>query len=188
MLDFSFEIIDETKINIQYKYGSEFFNFNLYYANGEWTLHPFDGILIQNREMCSLIVSELLRNKDFHVMLAKEKIILSQLRTSVNLQSNEPDEWVADRRNADYSRHDDELMDYIGNHSFEDILQLEREQIEARVQFFQQIIQRMFMEGLGPEDADFIKVQAVIRIYKETYDRLGELNDDWRGDRGRRRW
>ncbi|PQP83216.1 hypothetical protein C0Q44_00325 [Paenibacillus sp. PCH8] len=27
-------------------------------------------------------------------------------------------------------------------------------------------IQRMFMERLGPEDADFIRVQAVIRIYK----------------------
>ncbi|MFX3651348.1 MAG: hypothetical protein ACE3K2_06035 [Paenibacillus sp.] len=188
MLDFSFEIIDETKINIQYKYGSELFNFNLYYANGEWTLHPFDGILIQNREMCSLIVSELLRNKDFHVMLVKEKIILSQLRTSINLQSDSPDEWGVDRRIADYSSHDDELMDYIGNHSFEDILQLEQEQIESRVQFFQQIIQRMFMEGFGPEDADFIKVQSVIRVYKETYDRLGELSDDYQSERGRRRW
>lgn len=29
MMDFSFKIIDETKINIEYKYGSEFFNFNL---------------------------------------------------------------------------------------------------------------------------------------------------------------
>lgn len=92
--------------------------------------------MIQNREICSLIVSELLRNKDFHVMLAKEKIILSQLRTSVNLQQDESDEWVADRRNADYSSHDDELIDYIGNHSFEDMLQLEQEKIEARVQLF----------------------------------------------------
>lgn len=73
MLEFTFEIIDEAKINIQYKYGSQFFNFNLFCSNGEWKLHPFDGILIENREMCRLVVSDLLQNKDFHVMLAKEK-------------------------------------------------------------------------------------------------------------------
>lgn len=190
MLEFSFEIIDETKINIQYKYGSQFFNFNLFWSNGNWTLHPFDGILIENREMCSLIVAELLKNKDFHVMLAKEKIMLSHLRTTVNLQpDDEPDEFELNRRIDDRSyQGDDGLMDYIANHSFEEILQLEQQQINARLEFFQQIIQRMFMEGIGPEDADFGKVQTIIRIYKDTCERLGDINGTNLGDNNNKRW
>lgn len=189
MLEFSFEIIDETKINIQYKYGSQFFNFNLFWSNGNWTLHPFDGILIENREMCSLIVADLLKNKDFHVMLAKEKIMLSQLRTTVNLQPEDPEEFEINHRMDDRSYQDDDsLMSYIENHSFEEILQLEQQQIHARVEFFQQIIQRMFMEGIGPEDADFGKVQSIIRIYKDTFEKLGNINDNHMGDYNSKRW
>lgn len=191
MLEFSFEIIDETKINIQYRYGSEMFNFNLFWTQGGWTLHPFDGILIENRDMCRLIVSELLKNKDFHVMLAKEKIMLSQLRTTINL--DQPDAYedrLSDRRLGDRYDEDDELMQYIENHTFDEVLQLELEQIRSRVDFFQQIIQRMFMEGIGPEDADFAKVQALIRIYKETGEKFERMNgyDPGYGDHDRRRW
>lgn len=85
MLEFSFEIIDESKINIVYQYGSSSFNFNLFFNYGVWTLHPFDGILLQNKEMCRLIVTDLFKNKDFHVMLARENILLSTLRTSIDL-------------------------------------------------------------------------------------------------------
>lgn len=191
MLEFSFEIIDETKINIQYRYGSEMFNFNLFWTQGGWTLHPFDGILIENRDMCRLIVSELLKNKDFHVMLAKEKIMLSQLRTTINL--DQPDVYedrLPDRRMGNRYEEDDELMQYIENHTFDEVLQLELEQIRSRVDFFQQIIQRMFMEGIGPEDADFAKVQALIRIYKETGEKFERMNgfDPGYGDHDRRRW
>lgn len=188
MLEFSFEIIDETKINIQYKYGSQFFNFNLFWSTGNWTLHPFDGILIENREMCSLIVADLLKNKDFHVMLAKEKIVLSRLRTTVNLQPDDSEEFEVNPRIDDRSSQGDELMGYIENHSFEEVLELEQQQMQARVDFFQEIIQRMFMEGIGPEDPDFRKVQSIIRIYKDTFDRLGNINDNHMGDYNNKRW
>ncbi|WP_342571983.1 hypothetical protein MKY85_05120 [Paenibacillus sp. FSL R5-0749] len=189
MLEFSFEIIDETKINIQYKYGSQLFNFNLFWSNGHWTLHPFDGILIENRDMCSLIVADLLKNKDFHVMLAKEKIMLSHLRTTVNLQPDDPEQFEVNPRIDDRSyQGDDGLMSYIENHSFEEILQQEQQQIHARVEFFQEIIQKMFMEGIGPEDPDFSKVQSIIRIYKDTFDRLGNISDNHMGDYNNKRW
>lgn len=188
MLEFSFEIIDETKINIQYKYGSQFFNFNLFWSTGNWTLHPFDGILIENREMCSLIVADLLKNKDFHVMLAKEKIVLSRLRTTVNLQPDDSEEFEVNPRIDDRSSQSDELMGYIENHSFEEVLELEQQQMQARVDFFQEIIQRMFMEGIGPEDPDFRKVQSIIQIYKDTFDKLGNINDNHMGDYNNKRW
>lgn len=188
MLEFTFEIIDEAKINIQYKYGSQFFNFNLFCSNAEWKLHPFDGILIENREMCRLVVSDLLQNKDFHVMLAKEKIVLSRLRTTVNLQSDDSEEFERDHRWDDRSSQNDELMDYIENHSFEEVLELEKQQLGARVDFFQQIIQRMFMEGIGPEDPDFRKVQSLIKIYKDTIESLGDINGHQSGDHPRKRW
>ncbi|MCW3795287.1 hypothetical protein OM416_27145 [Paenibacillus sp. LS1] len=188
MLEFSFEIIDEANINIQYKYGSQFFHFNLFWSNGDWTLHPFEGILIENREMCSLIIADLLKNKDFHVMLAKEKIVLSRLRTTVNLQPDDPEEFEVSPRIDDRSSQGDELMGYIENHSFEEVLELEQQQMQAKVDFFQEIIQRMFMEGIGPEDPDFRKVQSIIRIYKDTFDRLGNINDNPMGDYNNKRW
>ena len=44
------------------------------------------------------------------------------------------------------------------------------------------------MEGIGPEDPDFGKVQSIIRIYKDTFDRLGNINDTNMGDYNSKRW
>ncbi|NEU27372.1 hypothetical protein G3M74_14870 [Paenibacillus polymyxa] len=182
MLEFSFEIIDESKINIVYQYGSSSFNFNLFFNYGVWTLHPFDGILLQNKEMCRLIVTDLLKNKDFHVMLARENILLSTLRTSIDLN---PETRVERYQEQEV----DELSEFAETHSFEDVLQIEQDSIHERIDFFQNIIQRMYMEGFGPEDNDFNKVQAILRIYKTAHDQLGELSDyPLRGDDRRRRW
>ncbi len=48
---------------------------------------PFDGMLIRNKDMCQLVINELLKNKYFHVMCAKENILLSELRTTVDLSN-----------------------------------------------------------------------------------------------------
>ncbi|WP_226001415.1 hypothetical protein [Paenibacillus sp. BJ-4] len=183
MLEFSFEIIDESKINIVYQYGSSSFNFNLFFNYGVWTLHPFDGILLQNKEMCRLIVAELFKNKDFHVMLARENILLSALRTSIDLN---PDIPVRGERYQE--QEPDELSEFAETHSFEDVLHIEQDSIRERMDFFQNIIQKMYMEGFGPEDSDFNKVQAIIRIYKAAHDQLGDLSDFPLGGDERRRW
>lgn len=128
MLEFSFEIIDESKINIVYQYGSSSFNFNLFFNYGVWTLHPFDGILLQNKEMCRLIVTDLFKNKDFHVMLARENILLSTLRTSIDLNP--------ETRGERYQEQDfDELSEFAETHSFEDVLQIEQDSIRERMDF-----------------------------------------------------
>lgn len=121
-------------------------------------------------------------------MLAKEKIVLSRLRTTVNLQPDDSEEFEVNPRIDDRSSQGDELMGYIENHSFEEVLELEQQQMQARVDFFQEIIQRMFMEGIGPEDPDFRKVQSIIRIYKDTFDKLGNINDNHMGDYNNKRW
>lgn len=181
MLEFSFEIIDESKINIVYQYGSSGFNFNLFFNYGVWTLHPFDGILLQNKEMCRLVVAELFKNKDFHVMLARENILLSALRTSIDLNPETQGERYQEQE-------PDELSEFAKSHSFEDVLQIEQDFIRERMDFFQNIIQKMYMEGFGPEDSDFNKVQAIIQIYKAAHDQLGDLSDfPFRGDE-QRRW
>ncbi|EFM10397.1 hypothetical protein PaecuDRAFT_2833 [Paenibacillus curdlanolyticus YK9] len=201
MLDFSFEIIDETRINMQYRYGSAMFTFNLYYQQDNWTLHPFDGMLLQNREMCRLVVAELLQHKDFHVMLARENITLSALRTSIDLQSQEEAAHDLDTRgdrerfgSRSRSRRNNQedgqdLLDtFIEENTFEDIILMEQGRMEKRIAFFRRIIEKMFMEGYGPEDDEFRNVQAIIRIYKDAYDQLSDLgNLDIRPD-DRKRW
>lgn len=193
MVEFSFEIIDDSKINIQYQYGSALFTFNLFLNQGVWTLHPFDGILLQNKDMCSLVVAELFKNKDYHVMLARENILLSELRTSIDLQPSPEDRRSAipvPKPEPDDHRPSDEMTDFIEAHSFNDVLNIEQDQVQQRIDFFQEILHRMFMDGYGPEDADFIHVQAVVRVYKETIERLrsigGSDNIDRRGSN--KRW
>jgi len=183
VLDFSFELIDDSMINIHYQYGSTVFIFTLFMRDEEWTLHPFDGILLQNKEMCAIVVTDLLKNKDFHVLLARENITLSSLRTSIDLR---PDS-AEDNRPSSGGQVRDEKTDFIEEHSFEDILELEKEMVQERLAFYQDIIQRMYMDGYGPEDTEFNKVQGLIRIYKETYERLGSLDDfDLKGKSGKR--
>ena len=74
MLDFSFEMLDQHTINVEYVFGSEKFIFNLFYSNDNWTIHPFDGILLKNRDLCRSVMSDLFQNKSFQIMLAKENI------------------------------------------------------------------------------------------------------------------
>ncbi|GFN31547.1 hypothetical protein [Paenibacillus xylaniclasticus] len=187
MLDFSFEIVDESRIHIEYRYGSALFTFNLYCADGVWTIHPFDGILLRNREMCRLVIAELLRNKDMHVMLARENITLSELRTSINLQDADDGRLQGSGQNR-REREQDPLDDYIASHSFEEIVANEQAILEDRLQLFKDIIERMFMEGYGPDDEEFSKVQSMIRVYKEAIERMSSLNGpDLRSD-NRRRW
>jgi hypothetical protein len=87
MIEFSFEVIDRTSINVEYQYGSEKFILNLFNRNGVWTIHPFDGILLHNRELCRHVMIDLFKNKYFQIMLAKEDIRLSELRTSIDLDT-----------------------------------------------------------------------------------------------------
>ncbi|BBH22888.1 hypothetical protein Back11_42330 [Paenibacillus baekrokdamisoli] len=186
MLEFSFEIVDDSKINIQYKYGSAMFAFNLFLSQGVWTLHPFDGILLQNKEMCSLVVAELFKNKDYQVMLARENILFSSLRTSIDLQ---PAQDIGTRKVSDHQP-SDEITDFVESHSFEDILNLEIDQLQQRIDFFQDILHRMFMDGYGPGDTDFKNVQELVRTYKETCERIRALSGgtDRRDTDSSKRW
>ncbi|WP_127530869.1 hypothetical protein [Paenibacillus kobensis] len=192
MLDFAFEIVDDSHIQIEYRYGSAMFNFNLYCMDGRWTLHPFDGILLGNRETCRLVIAELLRNKDFHLMLARENIALSGLQTSIDLQEAEAAASGRlngqDRTRLDEDNEQDPLEDYIESHTFEEIVANEQMIIDDRLNLFKDIIEKMFMEGYGPDDEEFSKVQHIIRIYKEASERLSSLGGpDLRSDH-RRRW
>lgn len=186
-MEFSFELMDDSQINIYYQYGSTTFMFNLFDQYGEWTLHPFDGILLQNKEMCALVVAELLKNKDFQVLLARENIPLTSLRTSIDLNTRSADHG----RRSDFGPPDrgyDDKTDFIESHTFEDILDMEKQQVSERIAFFQDIIQRMYMDGYGPEDDEFNKVQTLIRIYKETLERLSDINGFDMKRKNDRRW
>ncbi|MFC5653155.1 hypothetical protein ACFPYJ_29395 [Paenibacillus solisilvae] len=178
MVEFTFEIMDDSKINIQYQYGSAWFTFNLFLNQGVWTLHPFDGILLQNKDMCSLVIAELFKNKDYHVMLARENIPLSELRTSIDMQSPQERRRIRTERKPEPDHGpSDEMTDFIEAHSFNDVLNLELDQVQQRVAFFQEILHRMFMDGYGPEDTDFTRVQALVKVYKETLEGLRDIGD-----------
>lgn len=173
MLDFTFEIIDGNTINIRTLYGTEWFTFNLYNNHGNWTLHPFEGILLQNKEMCRLVVGELVKNKNFHVLCAKENIVMSSIRTSINLDPHtEERESVQSDRLSDAPDH---LDDFIASHTMEEVLELEMNFVEERIQLYSGILQKMFLQHYGPGDPDFDKVQMLQRIYKEAHGKLTEL-------------
>lgn len=178
MLEFSFEIISDSTINIEYIYGSELFKLNLFLRNGYWTIHPFDGMLLQNRELCKLVMIDLFRNKYFQIMLAKENIALSSIRTSIELEpSSEPERLnPAERRGG---RQDappiDETEEFIGNHSIEEIIQIEHDMLEQRVTFYGDLLKKMFMDNYGPGDYEFDKVQSLVRILKESQGKMIEL-------------
>lgn len=104
-MDFTFEILDPTTINVRFNYGGEWFEFNLYSKQNQWILHPFDASLLGNPDMCRLVVADLLAHKPFQVMLAKERIMLSQLRTSIDVSGNRYDQ---DRERDRGGRYEDE--------------------------------------------------------------------------------
>ena len=82
------------------------------------------------------------------------------------------------------------MTDFIETHSFDDVLELELKQMQQRMEFFQEILHRMFMDGYGPEDADFMRVQAVVKVYKGTIERLRGIDGSDNSDRrdSNKRW
>ncbi len=185
-MEFTFEILDSSTINVRFNYGGEWFEFNLFHKDNQWILHPFDASLLGNPEMCRLVIADLLANKPFQVMLAKERIMLGQLRTSVDVSGNRDRErnWEQDRIGG--GRFDDEyddaqvtdsMDDWIRSHTFEQILTEELQGIEQRHQLFNALLQKMFYENLGPGNVEFDKIQEITRIYKEASGRMSGMID-----------
>ncbi|WP_379133776.1 hypothetical protein [Paenibacillus sp. sgz500958] len=184
---FQYEITSETAINLKYEYGGEYFTFSLYRDDRGWVLHPFDGILLRNQTMCALVVQELFKHKPFQVMLAKEGILFSNILSTVNLDNvNTPIASRNEREPQDNPA--DDLMDFVQQHTIEEVIDYECSIINSRISFYKEILQRMFMDNLGPSDPEFQKVQDIVRIYEQALDRLSSLNGP-NLDAGRRsRW
>jgi len=174
MNEFSFEIMSDTNINMEYVYGSETFIFNLFLRDGVWTIHPFDGILIQNKELCRIVMGELLRNKYFQIMLAKEDILLSEVRTSIDLSLHTERESGIDRT-SNRNRINPSLEDYIANNTIESIFSDEVHLLDTRITFFGELLKEMFMDDLGPGDPDFDMIQGLVRSYKDAKENILSL-------------
>ncbi|KAI7258241.1 hypothetical protein KC345_g10602 [Hortaea werneckii] len=184
---FQYELTSETAINLKYEYGGEHFTFSLYRDDRGWVLHPFDGILLRNQAMCALVAQELFKHKPFQVMLAKEGILFTDIRSTVNLDNvNTP---VAARNEREVRDNPaDDLMDFVQQHSVEEVIDYECSLVGNRISFYREILQRMFMDNLGPSDPEFQKVQDIVRIYEQSLDMLSSLNGPNldAGRRGRR--
>jgi hypothetical protein len=185
MTEFSFEVINETNINIEYVYGTEKFILNLFLRQGSWTIHPFDGILLYNRELCRNVMIDLFKNKHFQTMLAKENIFLSSLRTSIDLDpSSQPPESINNRGGLDRSG---DLQDYIEYNDITDILMQEKHFVEERLGIFKDILHKMFQDNYGPNDKEFNTIQELVRAYNETLARINSLVDVGLGWNDRKR-
>ncbi|PZD97018.1 hypothetical protein DNH61_04660 [Paenibacillus sambharensis] len=181
-MDFSFEHISESSINMNYNYGGEWFTFNLFLRDNEWIIHPFDSMLIRNEEMCQLVMAELVKHKGFQVMLAREGIYLSSLRSTVNVSGQRETEEENDY--PDYSGGrvrggDSDIDELIEHHSLDDLIRMEMEIVEDRMTVYNQILQRMFMEDLGPHDPEFQKVQRMVKSYEACKSELAALLEDY---------
>lgn len=186
-MDFTFEILDPATINVRLNYGGEWFEFNLFFKENQWILHPFDAALLGNPDMCRLVVADLLANKPFQVMLAKERILLSTLRTSVDVtgagaggggrRNDRQSDRPADRRFNEDADAEDSVDQWVRSHTFEEILSQELEGIEHRLELYNTLLQKMFYQDLGPGNEEFDKVQEITRIYKEASHRINRLID-----------
>jgi hypothetical protein len=173
--DFKYELKTDSSINIRYNYGEEWFTFTLYRREQFWIIHPFEGILIRNTDICRLVMAELFQNKRFQVMLAKENILLSTIRSSIDLEDNDRLIAIDD---LDRLGHDeDELDEFIQGHTWDELVQYEQELIEGRIAIYKEILQRMFMQDVSPDDQEFRNVQSVIRIYEEAHRQLSSPGD-----------
>ncbi|KGE16329.1 hypothetical protein [Paenibacillus wynnii] len=172
---FQYELTSETSINLKYEYGGEYFTFSLYRDEWGWVLHPFDGVLLRNQAMCALVVQELFTHKPFQVMLAKEDILFSNIRSTVNLENvNTPIAARNERESHDNPM--DDLRGFVEQHTIEEVIDYESGLIGSRISFYKEILQRMFMDNLGPSDPEFQKVQDIVRIYEHSLDKLSSLN------------
>lgn len=179
-MDFTFEILDSSTINIRFNYGGAWFEFNLFYEQEQWILHPYDATLLGNPEMCRLVVADLLGNKFFQVMLAKQRILLSQLRTSVDVSGDRYERIPSERERsgrdpATELGTGDEIDRWVGQHTLEEIVAQERERLEDRLRLYQTVLEKMFYQNLGPGDKEFDKVQEITRIYKDAIGRMNGL-------------
>lgn len=186
-MEFTYEIISESNINIRFIYGGEWFTFNLFHRDHQWVLHPFDSSLIRNKDMSRLVITDLLQHKPFQVMLAKEGIILSELFTSIPLGHQQEAEAEAEFEELPrIDRGSDRIFDeqrssngpdfdieqLIEENELEDLIYLEVQLIEARQNMYNQILHRMFLADLGPTDPEFQKVQLIVKAYGEAKTRL----------------
>lgn len=187
-MEFTFEIISESNINVRYIYGGEWFTFNLFNREGQWVLHPFDSSLIRNKDMSRLVIADLLQHKPFQVMLAKEGIILSELNTSIPL-GREEEETVRYEDLPRLDRQSDIIIDkpndvispsidideLIEENELVDLIRMEIQLIESRQNIYNQVLHRMFMANLGPSDVEFQKIQQVVKAYGEAKTRLQSI-------------
>lgn len=172
---FQYELTSETAINLRYEYGGEYFTFNLFRDDSGWVLHPFDGMLLRNQAMCTLVAQELFKHKPFQVMLAKEGILFTDIRSTVNLDNVSAPVAARNERESRGNPADD-LMEFVQRHSIEEVIDYECKLVGSRISFYQEILQRMFMDNLGPSDPEFQKIQDIVRIYEQSLERLTDLN------------
>jgi len=184
-LEFTYEIISESNINVRFIYGGEWFTFNLFNRDQQWVLHPFDSSLIRNKDMSRLVIADLLQHKPFQVMLAKEGILLSELNTSIPLEQQQAAEsefealprigrgsdLIFDEERSSKSE-EFNIDQLIEENDLEDLVALEVQMIETRQNLYNQILHRMFMADLGPNDPEFQKIQQIVKTYGEAKTRL----------------
>lgn len=108
-------------------------------------------------------------------MLAKEGILFTDIRSTVNLDNvNAP---VAARNEREPRGNPaDDLMEFVQQHSIEEVIDYEGKLVGSRISFYKEILQRMFMDNLGPSDPEFQKIQDIVRIYEQCLERLTDLN------------
>lgn len=188
MLEFEFEVLSGEQIHLRYVYGGEWFTFNLFRQQEAWIIHPFDGILIGNKEMCRLVLTELFANKPFQVALAKEGIRLSTIRTSIDLATEEEEPAFEAMEDRTTDTRPASLEAFIREHSMEEVIQFETSLLAKRAQAYLDILQRMFMEGMEPTHPEFIAVQKIVRIFDEASGRLEQLNDSDAPPTNPKRW
>jgi hypothetical protein len=205
MLEFEFEVMTESSIHLRYLFGGEWFTFNLFLRDDVWILHPFEGILLGNKEMSRLVIAEMFSNKIFLVMLAKERILLSNIHASIDLGRHEKPlpnrggmvdrpgtvdtDIHADTDIKEIREGSDDLEDldaFIQGNSFEQVIEQERTFVSRRVSYYKEILKRMFMDGMGPNDEEFDKVRDIVKIYEETAQKLGNPGDPFNGSNHKR--
>jgi hypothetical protein len=208
MLEFEFEVMTESSIHLRYLFGGEWFTFNLFLRDDIWILHPFEGILLGNKEMSRLVIAEMFSNKSFLVMLAKERILLTNIHSSIDLGRQEKPipnrggmgdrvgaidtnvtEITEDAEDTEAIKARDNLEDldaFIEGNSLEQIIAQERNFILKRASTYKEILKRMFMDGMGPNDEEFDKVRGIVKIYEETAQKLGNPNDPFPGNNDKR--
>lgn len=187
-MEFTYEIISESNINVRFIYGGEWFTFNLFNRDDQWVLHPFDSTLIRNKVMSKLVIADLLQHRPFQVMLAKEGILLSELNTTIQLEEQqaaevEYEELPLNRRGSDLIFDEQRstiqetvnIDQLIEENDLEDLIKLEVKMIETRQNLYNQVLHKMFMADLGPTDPEFQKIQQIVKTYGEAKARLQSI-------------